>query len=80
MLLGVTACASTRVRKHPPFFGRGLLRVRPTADCITRLYYGGDQPCDLEPMASSKAKFGEVAVISRKRSPLPWQSWTPEET
>jgi hypothetical protein len=31
-------------------------------------------------LASSKAKFGEVAVISRKPSPLPWQSWTPEET
>ena len=61
------ALARARVREHigPPFFARGLLRVRPgtVLDGITRLYHGGDQPRDLRPLASSKAKFSEVAVI-----------------
>jgi hypothetical protein len=42
--------ASARVCKHvsPPFFARGLLRVRPRPmfDCITRLHHSGHQRLD----------------------------------
>jgi hypothetical protein len=61
------ALASARVREHigPPFFAAGLLRVRPRTvlDGITRLYHGGDQLATSGWLASSKAKFSEVAVI-----------------
>src|SRR6478672_9348910 len=45
--------ASARVRKHigPPFFARGLLRVRPqaTADCITSLQHRDYQDRNIRP-------------------------------
>jgi hypothetical protein len=76
------ALASARVRKHvgPPFFARGLLRVRPRPTASRACTMAAISLATSNRLASSKAKFGEVAVISRKRSPLPWQSWTPEET
>jgi hypothetical protein len=69
---GPAALMSARIREHigPSSFAAGLLRVRPgtVLDGSTRLYHGGDQPCDLGPVGI------EQGEVQRGRCYLPQSS------